>query len=96
MRFEEFVDIALILPDTEETLGEVKRDGRMMFSRKGESDFVAVKMNAENRARFGQQSGDDHLPWITVDLSQMDDELARQIIAASYEDAPNVAARRQP
>lgn len=106
MTYDEFVAIALAMPDVEEGLAygdaAAKRAGRTMFALHRSGESVSLKLDWDNRDRLLDEhpevlSINDHLvtwPWLHVSLPGLSPDLAEELIRLSYDDAPKPGKRR--
>lgn len=106
MTYDAVVEIALMLPDAEAGTmygsPAVKRAGRYMFSER-EPGVLAVKLDWENRDRLLGEYPDliyiiPHFhgwPAFLVRLKPLRKELAKEIVAWSWADAPRPSKRRE-
>ena len=108
MTYDEFVKIALALPETREAGGEsghaVSREGRSMFWLK-KWRLLCVKVDWENHdALLARHPGAlyktphfDSYPAVHANLDLLTDALAEELIRLSWLDAPSkVKFRRRP
>lgn len=105
MEYDDFVRIALDLPDTEEGMSYgtpgVKRKKRFMFRLKEDGESVAVKLDWENHDRLMLENPGiifktphyEGYPAFLVQLDPLSRELAEKIIGASWADAPHKATK---
>ncbi len=101
MNYNEMIALALELPEVEESTSygdpAIKRKGRLMFAFKDKGDTLAIKLDWETHDRllselpeiFYKTPHYDGWPWLLVRLELLGPELARDIVTASWEDAPN-------
>lgn len=106
MTYDDFVSLALELPETEEATSygspAVKRAGRQMFAMGKEGDVVSIKTDWPTRERVLEEHPDlcyltphhEPWPWFLVRLPKLSEELAREILQASWEDAPKPGKRK--
>lgn len=108
MTYEEFVKIALELPETVEAVEKngpsVSRAGQSMFWLK-KWELLCVKVNWVEHERLLDAHPTviyktphfDSYPAVHAHLDLLGEELARELIGLCWEDAPNkVKYRRQP
>ncbi len=108
MTYDEFVKIALEMPDTKESISRdnlgVNREGKGMFwLKKGE--LLCVKVDWENHDRLLEEYPGviyktphfDSYPAVHANLDLLSTELARELIRICWDDAHyKVKFRRQP
>jgi hypothetical protein len=107
MTYDDLVRIAEELPDTAGARGFglqcVRRGDRMMFTLKKGGDTVAIKLDWDTRDRLLKESPDKyfltrnyrHHPWLLARIALLDEEEARSLVSASWEDAPNPGEKRK-
>lgn len=107
MTYEEFVRLALSLPETEESLyyGEpaVKREGRAMFASRENGCSVTIKLDWDTLDELVVASPDLYFqtphqetwPWMTANLGAMTEDQAEELLRACWEDAPKPGKRRK-
>jgi hypothetical protein len=106
--YDEFVEIALKLPDTAETVNRdnlgVDRNGKGMFWLK-KGVLLCIKLNWDIHDQMLTNHHDvlyktphfEGYPALHANLDLLTQELAKELVTLSYEDAPNkVKFRRQP
>lgn len=108
MTYEQVVAIALELPDVGEALmygkPAVKRAGRFMLAPGREPGTIAVKVDWETHDRLLDERPDvffktphyEGWPGFLARLDPLDEELARELAAAAWEDAPKKAKIFKP
>ncbi len=106
--YDQLVELALSLPDTEEALmyGDpaIKRAGRFMFAPKKDGETVAAKLDWDTHDRllekhpsvFYKTPHYDGWPGFLVRLNKLTKTLATEVVQASWENAPKPAKRRKP
>jgi hypothetical protein len=107
MTYEELVRIAEELPETAGASGFglvcVRRGQHMMFTLKKGGDTIAVKLDWDTRDTLLKESPGKyfvtrnyrHHPWLLVRFGLLEEEEARSLIQASWEDAPNPGEKRK-
>jgi hypothetical protein len=107
MTYEELVRIAEELPETAGASGFglvcVRRGTHMMFTLKKDRETIAVKLDWDTRDRLLKESPGKfsvtrnyrHHPWLLARIALLDEEEARSLIKASWEDAPNPGEKRK-
>lgn len=105
--YDDLVTIALELPDTEEALmyGDpaIKRAGRFMFAPKKDGETIAVKLDWDTHDSLLDKYPDvfyktphyDGWPGFLVRLDKLSKKLAKEVVRASWENAPKPAKRRK-
>ncbi len=107
MSYEEFVELALALPDVEEVVGgrelSVQRENRWMFTLKKDGETIALKLDWPTHDRLLESRSDalfktphyEGYPAFLVRLPVLDPPLARELLRASWDDAPLKATKRR-
>lgn len=106
MTLSAFLDFALSLPETEESLyygkPAVKRAGKIMFSF-GEGEVISIKLDWDSKLRLLEDrpeafSVTPHLstwPWVLVKLAELNDGQGEELARMSWQDAPKKSVVRK-
>ncbi len=106
MTYDDFVALALALPETEESTSygspAVKRAGRQMFAMGKGGETVSIKTDWPTRERMLEEHPElcfitphhEPWPWFLVRLENLEPDLAREVLDASWTDAPKPGKRR--
>jgi len=108
MTYDDFVQIALQLPETKEVLGQgnlgVNREDKGMFWLK-KGVLLCIKIDWENHDRLLGEHPEvlyktphfDGYPAFHANLDLLSNDLAEEVLKVCWEDAPNkVKFRRKP
>lgn len=106
MTLSAFMDFALSLPETEESLyygkPAVKRAGKIMFSF-SEKEVISIKLDWESKLRLLEDRPEafsitPHLstwPWVLVKLTELNDRQGEELARMSWQDAPKKSVIRK-
>lgn len=108
MTLSAFVDLALTLPEAEESLyyggPAVKRSGKIMFSfGREEGDVISIKLDWDSKLRFLQERPGvfwitPHVstwPFVLVRVSELNEVQGAELARLSWEDAPRKSVIRK-
>lgn len=108
MTLSALIDLALALPETEESLyygsPAVKRKGKIMFSfGRVEGEVVSMKLDWDSKLRLLEErpeafSVTPHLstwPWVLVKVSELSDQQAADLVQICWQDAPRKSVIRK-